>query len=89
LRVVVAGDRIEVSGNVVRSKEKQTAGRIAQSFAGSRKVLNQIAISGGAAVPTPAMHSPEGGASRESKPENRGLVAPSPSPDKKPPPPLP
>ena len=89
LRVVVAGDRIELSGNVARSKDKQTAGRIAQSFAGSRKVLNQIAISGGAGVPTPATHSPEGGASRDSKPENRGLVMPSPSPDKASPPPLP
>jgi uncharacterized iron-regulated membrane protein len=89
LRAMVAGDRIELSGNVARSKEKQTAGRIAQSFAGSRKVLNQIAISGGAAVPAPATHSPEGGAPHNSKPENRGLVTPNPGPDKAPPPPLP
>ncbi|HEX7285617.1 MAG TPA: BON domain-containing protein [Candidatus Angelobacter sp.] len=87
LHVAVAGDRIELSGNVARSREKQSAGRIVQSFAGSRKVLNQIAIGGGAVV-APATHSPENGASHTSKPENRGLVAPSPSPDKAPPPPL-
>lgn len=87
LRVAVAGDRIELSGNVGRSREKQTAGRIAQSFAGSRRVLNQIAISEGGAVSTPATHVPEGGPPRDSKPQKRGLVTPSPSPEKVSPPP--
>lgn len=44
--VTVTPDTIELSGNVNTSKEKLTASRIVQSYAGNKKVLNHLAISG-------------------------------------------
>ncbi|HKV93618.1 MAG TPA: BON domain-containing protein [Candidatus Angelobacter sp.] len=44
--VTVTPDTIELSGNVNTSKEKLTATRIVQSYAGSKKVLNHLAIGG-------------------------------------------
>jgi osmotically-inducible protein OsmY len=44
--VSVTGDTIELSGTVPTGKEKQTAKRIAQSFAGNRKVVDRITVTG-------------------------------------------
>jgi len=44
--VVVTGDTIELSGSVPTGKEKQTARRIASSFAGNRKVVDRITVTG-------------------------------------------
>jgi len=44
--VTVTGDTIELSGSVPTGKEKQTAKRIAQSFAGNRKVVDRITVTG-------------------------------------------
>jgi len=47
--VNVSGDNIELSGSVPSGKQKQTAKRIAQSFAGNRKVVDRITVTGNAA----------------------------------------
>ena len=44
--VAVTPDSIELSGNVNTSKEKLTASRIVQSYAGNKKVLNHLTIGG-------------------------------------------
>lgn len=42
----VSGDTIELAGTVGTNKEKITATRIVQSYAGSKKLVNKLAISG-------------------------------------------
>jgi osmotically-inducible protein OsmY len=50
--VVVRGDLISLSGSVPDGKAKQTAKRIAQSYAGNRRVEDRLTVSGrGAAKP--------------------------------------
>jgi BON domain len=49
--VKVAGDTIELGGNVGTSKEKITATRIVQSFAGSKKLVNHLSIGNGKVAP--------------------------------------
>jgi len=44
--VNVTDATIELSGSVATGKEKQTAERIAQSYAGNRKLVNRITVSG-------------------------------------------
>ena len=44
-RVNVAGDTVELAGNVGSNKEKITATRIVQSYTGSKKLVNKLAIS--------------------------------------------
>ena len=46
INVVVSGTTIDLSGTVSTGKEKQTAKRIAQSFAGNMKVVDRITVSG-------------------------------------------
>lgn len=53
VRVAVLEDRIELTGNVAKAKEKQTAGRLAQSFAGNKKLVNEISIGAPATSQTP------------------------------------
>lgn len=43
-RVKVAADSIELNGNVNTNKEKVTATRIVQSYAGSRKLVNHLSV---------------------------------------------
>ena len=44
-RVNVSGDSVELAGNVGTNKEKITATRIVQSYTGSKKLVNKLAIS--------------------------------------------
>lgn len=44
--VNVTGDTVELSGSVPTGKEKQTANRIASSFAGNLKVVDRITVTG-------------------------------------------
>ena len=44
--VNVTDTEIELTGNVVTNKDKQTAKRIAQSYAGNRKVVDHLKITG-------------------------------------------
>jgi osmotically-inducible protein OsmY len=46
VNVSVSDDSIELNGTVASSKEKQTAKRIAQSYAGNRKVVDHLTVSG-------------------------------------------
>ena len=50
LSVNVADSTIELSGNVQTSREKQTARRIASSFAGNRRVRDRITVGGKGSV---------------------------------------
>lgn len=43
-RVNVSGDTVELAGNVGTNKEKITATRIVQSYSGSKKLVNKLAI---------------------------------------------
>lgn len=52
VNVAVSGENIETSGSVNTAKEKLTATRIVQSFAGNRKVVNHITIGHGSTLPT-------------------------------------
>ncbi len=46
INCVVSGDSIELSGSVMTGKERQTALRIAQSFAGNRRVVDRLTVAG-------------------------------------------
>jgi len=46
ITVSVTDDTIELNGTVSSGKEKQTAKRIAQSYAGNRKVKEHLTVSG-------------------------------------------
>ena len=46
VNVTVSDDSIDLSGTVATGKERQTARRIAQSYAGNRKVKDHITVSG-------------------------------------------
>ena len=65
--VTVTPDSIELSGNVNTSKEKLTASRIVQSYAGNKKVLNHLTIGG------------KGSPSAQQQPENPGSTTNPPS----------
>ncbi|HZD96137.1 MAG TPA: BON domain-containing protein, partial [Candidatus Sulfotelmatobacter sp.] len=57
--VKVSGDTIEVGGNVNTNKEKVTATRIVQSYAGSRKVVNHLAVGKGSGNTTSPRSEPQ------------------------------
>jgi osmotically-inducible protein OsmY len=44
--VTVTGDTIELAGTVGTNKEKITASRIVQSYAGSKKLVNNLTVTG-------------------------------------------
>jgi hypothetical protein len=44
VRVAVSGDAIELTGSVATSRERLTAIRIAQSYAGSKRVVSRITV---------------------------------------------
>jgi trimeric autotransporter adhesin len=46
VNVVVSEEEIDLSGNVATGKEKQTARRIVQSYAGNRKVKDNLTVTG-------------------------------------------
>jgi len=55
-RATVSGDTIELNGTVGTNKEKITATRIVQSYAGSKKLVNKLTI-GGRSEKSPAPES--------------------------------
>ena len=63
----VSGDTIELAGTVSTSKEKITATRIVQSYAGSKKLVNKLTVNGRSEKPS----SDKGTPSPESKPPQR------------------
>ena len=80
LTVSVTDDTIELNGTVNSSKEKQTAKRIAQSYAGNRKVKEHLTVSGQGDNKNPDhnMTTPPSGNSPSADP-NRPSYPPSPS----------
>ncbi len=61
INCVVSGDTIELSGSVMTGKERQTALRIAQSFAGNRRVVDRLTVRGqgqGANTGAPSPNQP-------------------------------
>ncbi|MGC2694804.1 MAG: BON domain-containing protein [Candidatus Angelobacter sp.] len=56
VHATVSGDTIELAGKVSTSKEKVTATRIVQSYAGSKKVVNHLTVGGGKTSSSGAGH---------------------------------
>jgi hypothetical protein len=54
--VTVSGDTIELAGTVGTNKEKVTATRIVQSYAGSKKLVNRLIVGRGSEKTSP--HAP-------------------------------
>lgn len=81
VNVSVTDSTIELSGTVQNGKEKETARRIASSFAGNRRVKDRITLSGHAApsAPNPGSSNPNPGANppNSSLNNNRNLQNPS------------
>lgn len=65
----VAGDTIELTGNVNTSKEKLTATRIVQSFAGNKKVVNHLTVSSHAGKTSSGSETPATTTNPASNPE--------------------
>jgi hypothetical protein len=57
--VTVGGDTIDLAGSVATGKEKVTATRIVQSYAGSKKVVNHLTINGRTGKTAPAAENPD------------------------------
>lgn len=53
IQVNVTDTTVELTGSVPTNKEKTTARRIAQSYAGNRKVIDKMTVSGKGAGPAP------------------------------------
>ena len=53
IQVNVSDSTVELTGSVPTTKEKITAKRIAQSYAGNRKVVDKMTLSGRGASPAP------------------------------------
>jgi hypothetical protein len=78
--VTVSGDTIELAGNVTTGKEKITATRIVQSYAGSKKVVNHLTVGGGGS------RKPSHGAEEGNTPPNSANPASNPDSNKENPP---
>jgi hypothetical protein len=77
VRVSVAEDNIEVNGNVGSAREKLTASRIVQSYAGNKKVVSHLTIGGrSAANPSTPAANPD---SKNSGSANSGSANPEPN----------
>ena len=59
VNVAIADDTITLTGNVASSKEKLTATRIAQSYAGNKKVVSHLVISGHGSEPAKPGSTPD------------------------------
>jgi hypothetical protein len=72
-RVNVSGDTVELAGNVGTNKEKITATRIVQSYTGSKKLVNKLAISPRSEKSTPPTENPGSTMNPANNPEpNKG-----------------
>lgn len=68
--VTVTGDTVELAGTVGSNKEKITASRIVQSYAGSKKLVNNLTITGRDDKNSIHTTSPNGGAQPITVPQN-------------------
>ena len=81
--VNVSGDSVELAGNVGTNKEKITATRIVQSYTGSKKLVNKLAISPRGEKSTPASTDPGSMANPANNPEPNKGTPPSSKPPQK------
>ncbi len=65
--VTVSGENIETTGSVNTAKEKLTATRIVQSFAGNRKVVNHVTVGRNSTSPA---NSPDRESTDDHRPAN-------------------
>lgn len=79
--VKVSGDTIELDGNVATNKEKITATRIVQSYAGSKKLVNKLTTNGGAGKTTSPRTEPPDSSDRTQPPSTTN-PANNPEPNK-------
>jgi hypothetical protein len=84
-RVNVSGDTVELAGNVGTNKKKITATRIVQSYTGSKKLVNKLAINPRNEKSSPAASdNPGNTANPPNNPEpNKGTPPPSSKPPQK------
>lgn len=59
VNVTVSAESIDISGNVATSREKQTATRIVQSYAGNKRVVSHLTVSGRNRNAAPAATTPK------------------------------
>jgi osmotically-inducible protein OsmY len=84
VNVSVSADSIAVNGSVATSREKQTATRIVQSYAGNKKVVSRLTVSGRNRNAAPAAASPK--QSGEGSGPANGDLSSHPEPNKSAPP---
>lgn len=80
VNVAVSGDSIDITGSVATTREKQTATRIVQSYAGNKKVLSHLTITGRIRGVSPTTGPPR--QSREENGTGTGDVTVHPDPNK-------
>lgn len=84
IMVNVTDDTIELSGTVATGKDRQTARRIAQSFAGNKKVVDRLTVTGRGrnSGNNPGMSNPQGQQQKppmtEQPPSNQTTTPPPP-----------
>jgi BON domain len=85
--VTVSGDTVELAGTVSTNKEKITATRIVQSYAGSKKLVNRLTIARRSEQNTPQANAPDSGSKLPpaSSPGNTVLPSQGPSSTSRPP----
>lgn len=79
VKVTASLEAIELSGSLTSGKERQTAGRIAQSYARGKKVLNHIVVTGRGSAPA-APNAPE--KPNPTPPANLSGSVPNPAPSR-------
>lgn len=70
VNVNVTDSTIELSGSVATGKEKTTAERIAQSYAGNRKVVDRITVTGNGNAASPSSSNSGSGQATPPQPDN-------------------
>ena len=85
--VTVSGDTVELAGTVSTNKEKITATRIVQSYAGSKKLVNRLTIARRSEQDAPHANVPDGDSKLPpaSSPGNAALPSPGSSSISRPP----
>lgn len=84
VNVAVSADSIDITGSVATVREKQTATRIVQSYAGNKKVVSHLTVTGRNRNAVPAATSPK--QSREENGTGSGDLSAHPEPNKGAPP---
>ncbi|HEV7550416.1 MAG TPA: BON domain-containing protein [Candidatus Angelobacter sp.] len=79
-RVNVSGDTVELAGTVGTNKEKITATRIVQSYAGSKKLVNKLTVGGRSEKGSPSDGRNTANPANNNPEPNKGTPPPSSKP---------